>query len=363
MIKASALLFLFFAISPLSAATDSAGVDAIVKRAIDYMDRNLPEQALQRWDSVLAIEPNNVTYKYERAISLAMWKEYEQAIKALEPIYRDSALYDRGYQLMGNCYDYLEKSDKAMTYYKSGLEKFPTSGRLHYEMGAASYMSRDVKNALDWWIKGTRVEPWFATNYFWVAKAAASTPDKIWTVFFGETFINIEPNTPRSKEISILLYNTWNASMSLGDENDPINFCSDTLLEAPSQFGPSAMNFATAFEFTVAQSSQLFIPDTGVRRKLSIEQLVEVRKKFLDGWKGAGYLSKYPNDLIAWNQRIKEAGWFTEYLWWLYGHGDMTETRGFLQQNEQRYDTFFGWLMQNPFVPDHPLCLGIHCSK
>lgn len=341
---------------------DTMALKAVVNRAVEFMDRNLPDEAIKRWDSALVLRPDYVLYKYERAICLLMAKRYTQAVEALKPMYRDTMLYDRAYQLLGNSYDYLGDSASSFTIYNEGLSRYPMSGRLHYELGAAAFIGGRLDSAIRWWVKGTRVEPSFATNYYWIAKTSAKSKDRIWTVLFGEAFINIETNTQRTKEMGEMLFDVWNASMSLGDDDDPINFCSDRLLEEPSASGPNVMNFPTAFEFTIAQSSQHYIPDTGVRKRLTVEQLVDVRMRFIEGWTGAGYNKKYPNDLLAWNAKLKESGWLREYLWWVLGHGDLNEMRNYFVANEARYDTFFGWLTENPFPTDHPLCLGLHCS-
>jgi tetratricopeptide (TPR) repeat protein len=360
------LSIIFFIVSTASQGLgqelDTVALKAVVNRAVELMDRNLADEAIKRWDSALAMRPDYVLYKYERAICMVMGKRYSQAVEALKPMYRDSMLYDRAYQLLGNSYDYLDDSTASLKIYSEGLSRYPMSGRLHYEMGAAAFIRGQLDTALRWWVKGTRVEPSFATNYYWIAKTSAKTRNRIWTVFFGEAFINIETNSQRTKEIGEMLFDAWNASMSLGSD-DPINFCSDQLLEEPSPFGPDVLNFPTAFEFTIAQSSQHYFPDSGVRKQLTVEQLVDVRMRFIKGWIGAGYNKKYPNDLLEWNAKLQDAGWLREYLWWVLGHGNLEEMRKYFEKNEARYDTFFGWLTNNHFPVDHPLCLGLHCSN
>lgn len=349
--------------STLGQEVDTNRLKAIVNRAVEYMDRNLADEAIKRWDSALAMRPGYVLYRYERAICTMMAKRYSDAIDSLRPIYDDSALYDRGYQLIGNGYDYLGDSAASMSYYQAGLKRYPTSGRLHYEMGGAAFIGGRLDSAIKWWVKGTRVEPSFATNYYWIAKTSANSRNKIWAVFYGEAFMNIEAGSPRTKEVGEIVYDAWNSSMRLGDSDDPINFCSDALLDEPSPFGPSVMNFPTAFEFTVAQSSQQYIPKVGVRTKLTVEELVDVRMRFIEGWIGAGYDKKYPNDVIAWHAKLRDQGWLREYLWWLHGFGDMKEMQKYFASNEARYDTFFGWLMKNPFPFSRPLCLGLQCAN
>ena len=360
------LLLTLFAVATVAstAQIDSAGVQRNVRKAVDLMDRNLPDEAIKYWDKAITAMPDFTPYRYERALCHVMAKRYEAAIGALTPIYMDTNLFDRGYQLLGNCYDYLEDTARSREIYEAGLAAWPMSGRLHYELGAASYLKEDVSAALDWWVKGTKVEPSFATNYFWICKGLATTKEKLWSVLYGELFLNLEPNTERTREISKLLYTTWNAAMSLGHPDDPINFCSEETLNEPSPYGPATMNFATAFEFTVATSSQMFIPKEGIKDRLSIKELVDTRVTFIRGWLSGGWDKKYPNDLLAFHATLLEDGWLDEYFWWLYGHGDIDEMRRHYQQQTNRYDTFLAYFGTSPGIDfSTPLCVGIGCDK
>ena len=326
-----------------SAQMDTVLVKQYVGRAMDYMDRNLTDDAIKQWDLAILQRPDFTPYKYERALCFVMAKRYDEAITALLPIYQDTMLYDRGYQLLGNAYDYTGDSTESRTIYEAGLKAYPNSGRLHYELGAAAFLRGDESTALDYWVRGTRVEPRFGTNYYWICKGFARSANRIWALFYGELFINLEPDSDRTFEISELLYKAWNAGLRLGSE-DPIRFCSDELLSQPSSKGADQMNFATAFEYTMALASQKFIPDTGVVDRLSISQIVEARVNFLKAWVKAGYLEQYPNDLFDWQARVMKEGYLSEYLTWIISSGDKMEMRQYYDMNGKRYDLFFGWL-------------------
>ena len=327
------------------------------------MDRNLPDKAIPYWDKAIEALPDYIPYRYERAICFLMLKQYQEAIVELTPIYKDTSLYDRGWQLMGNCYDLLGDSSKSLPIYREGLQYHPLSGRLHYEMGAASYIDQDLQGAIDWWVKGTKVEPQFATNYYWIVKASAPSDNRIWGALYGELFLLLEPGSPRTKEVSELLYKLWNVGMNLGHPDDPINFCTDDMLAAPSKRGPTAMNFPTAFEFTIALSSQKFIPDTGVIGMISIKQLVETRMTFFKGWESENYFETYPNDLFDFHKKIYKAGYLEQYFWWIYMHGAKQEMSNYYSSHADRYDTFIAWLSSGGTLTFfEPYCVTLGCS-
>ncbi len=344
---------------PAHGQSDKAVAHA--NRAIQLMDQGLGRQAIAEWDKAIALEPGIAAYQYERTLCYVMEKDYVTALSMLTPIYRDSNLYDRGYQLMGNIYSLQNDSAQAVNYYREGIAAVPTSGRLHYEIGAAAFIDRKIPEALDWWKRGTRVEPGFATNYYWLAKVYAESKEKLWSVLYGEAFLNLERASERTKEVSKLLFDTWNAALRFGDTLDPINLASEDVLEIPSPLGPNQMNFAMAFEFTVANGGQHLIPASGVLKKLSLPQLVDLRTRFIKAWTQGGKDTTYRNDILAFQAQIAKAGWIKEYFYWLYSYGDKKAMNEYFRTNEHRYDTFLAWFGDTQMPFNTPLCLEMSC--
>lgn len=330
-----------------------------VQNAVANMDIGKPDQAIRDWDSAIAMSPTTIEYQYERIICFVMKKEYDTAFKLLTPIYKDTNLLDRGYQLMGNILDLRDDSVSSMKYYQEGLKAYPRSGRLHYEIGAAALVERRFDDAVQWWVKGTKAEPGFATNYYWLAKVHSGTKNKLWTLIYGEVFLNLERGSKRTKEISKLLFDTWNAGLAFGDSVDPINLAADDLLEAAGPSGPSSMSFPMSFEYTLAITGQYLIPKEGVLRHLTIAQLVELRTKFIQAWAKKGYLETYPNDLLSWQQKVFESGHLREYLYWLLSFGDFKEMNQWYRANEDKYDLFLHWFDTNSLPVTNALRLGL----
>ncbi|HRK04250.1 MAG TPA: tetratricopeptide repeat protein [Chlorobiota bacterium] len=343
---------------------DAAMKDSIKKevtKAMDYMEFGQGEDAMRVWRRIIDMDPGNPAFRYEFGVSAVLARRYDTARTVVEPIYRDSIFRDQGYQLMGMIYLYLQDTLKARETFEAGLAKYPKSGRLHYELGSYHTVAGRLEQGMDFWIQGTRVEPTFPTNYFWVAKMHANGPNKIWTLIFGEVFLNLERNTEKTKEMSELVFRTWNAGMRLGDTIDPINFAHDSLLEKPGPTGASTMPFEMAFEYTAATSAQPFIPDNGVLPRLTMQQLVDLRYRMIAQWRRSGYDTLYTNSLIDWNIELQKSGWFKEYLRWLYSWGDKKEMNDWFLKNERRYDTFLAWFTTNGMKFDKPLCLGLGC--
>lgn len=330
-------------------------------RAVELMDANLAETALEHWAKAIALAPGYTPYVYERAVCLVMVQRYNDAIESLLPIYQDTALRDRAYQLLGNCYDYLQDTTSSLRYYQEGIKANPNSGRLHFEMGQRAFIDRNRDLAHSWWIKGTRAEPRFATNYYWLAKSFGDTKEKLWSALYAEAFLNLERNSTRTREMSKLVFEVWNSALKLGDTLDPVNFVSEDVLEQPDRRGYNVLAFPVAFEYTIATVAEPFAPKDEKPAQLSIEQLVELRYRFMKAWSSSGYDTTHPNSVLDWNKHLQMSGKLKEYLWWLYAYGDKLEMNAYFRREEQRYDTFLGWFGQRSMDFQSALCLGIGC--
>lgn len=345
----------------VSAQADPQKADDEAGKALDFMDRNLPESAIQAWDKALALMPNYRPYMYEKAVCLTMTKRFDDAIALLAPIYTDTSLKDRGYQLLGACYDERQDTASSRRIYREGLQAYPTSGRLHFEMGQQYYVAFDRTTAHQWWAKGTQADPTYAKNYYWLAKSFSQTKDLLWGLLYAELFLNLERNTQRTAEMSQLCFEMWNKALKVGDANDPINFCSDEVLEQPDPRGPNVMAFPVAFEYTMALAASVVTPKDTVTRRLTIEQMVDLRYAFTRAWAKAGLDTTHRNDLLTWNIELQRQGKLKDYLWWLYAYGDKVEMNRFFRKNEQRYDTFLVWFGENGMSFRKPLCVGYRC--
>jgi len=335
--------------------------DSAAKRAVELMDNNLPESAIEKWNEAINLVPNYTPYKYEMAVCYVMAKKHTEAIEILKTIYTSTQLGDRGYQLLGNCYDFLEDTAASRKMYEEGVQAHPNSGRLHFELGQRAYLEKNRAQAHQYWLKGTQAEPRYATNYYWLARSNSETRDRLWAALYGEAFLNLERNTQRTREISKLVFDMWNLSIRIGDTLDPINFCTEATLEVPDKRGPDVMNFATAFEFTVAQATQPFIIKDSVITALSIEKMVDLRYRFTRAWVTSGNDTLHVNDLLRWNSYLQKQGRIKEYLWWLYSYGDPREMNAYFRKNEERYDIFLVWFGENQLAFERPLCIGLGC--
>ena len=200
------------------------------------------------------------------------------------------------YQIAGTVYRALEETKEADKLYKKALKKYPNSGVLYSEYGELLWSKNDDA-AIDQWEKGIQADPSYAGNYYHASSYYFFTKDKVWSLIYGEIFVNMEYLTERAREIKEQLLKAYKEKIFLtasGDEGKPT---------AP---------FEQAVYETYAKQNSL----TG--KGVTVETLTMIRTRFILDWY-AKYASKFPFRLFDYQQQLLRSGMFEAYNQWLFG--------------------------------------------
>ena len=133
------------------------------------------------------------------------------------------------FQLAGNVYKALEQAKECEKIYKKGLKKFPKSGPLYSEYGELLWSSKDF-SAIEQWEKGIQNDPAYSGNYYNAALYYFFTKDKVWSLVYGEIFINMESLSERGAAMKQLLLQGYKeklfaeADLMKGEEKNKSEF-------------------------------------------------------------------------------------------------------------------------------------------
>jgi len=200
------------------------------------------------------------------------------------------------YQIAGTVYRALEEAKEADKLYKKALKKYPASGVLYSEYGELLWSKADDA-AIDQWEKGIQADPSYAGNYYHASSYYFFTKDKVWSLIYGEIFVNMEYLTERAREIKDQLLKAYKEKIFL-----PSN----------SNEGKPTSPFAQAVYETYAKQNSL----TG--KGVTVETLTMIRTRFILDWY-AKYASKFPFRLFDYQQQLLRSGMFEAYNQWLFG--------------------------------------------
>ena len=246
----------------------------------------------------LKMDQDNLEMQKDLVMCYYLKRDYSRALEGVE------ALMDRKdadvvtFQLAGNVYKALEQAKDCEKAYKKGLKKFPKSGPLYSEYGELLWSTKDY-SAIDQWQKGIQVDPAYGGNYYNAALYYFFTKDKVWSLIYGEIFVNMESLSERGASMKQLLLQGYKEKL----------FADPDLMKGEEK---NKNEFSRAFLTSMNKQSSI------ANKGLTIETITMIRSRFLLDWY-ANNATKFPFKLFDYQQQLLKEGLFEAYNQWLFG--------------------------------------------
>ena len=342
-------------ISPAQTDADKQQARQLKKEAIQIMDNGDPDKAITLLESAQKLDPDDHSYLYETGFALYVKKDYSKAIEVFRKTTKYSDVTDQCYQMLGNAYDLNGQRSKARDAYAEGLKKFPAAGRLYMESGLIDLIEKDYNKAVASWEMGIKVQPDYSSNYYRLTKLYAQTTDRIWAIFYGELFMNIERNSERTEEISRLLFNLYKASITFppdsGNKSGGINLdlANSTINVDPKKGFKIPFHITFPMGFLIGLTPSVMDP----KKEVTIAMLSHARVTFVDWWFNQKQENKdYPNVLLDFHRMLNDKGMLEAYNYWLLMKGNEDEFAQWRENHREKFDAFAAWFNDNPLQLD-----------
>jgi Tfp pilus assembly protein PilF len=290
----SALLF-----SLLSIAQDDA--KTLHETAKTFMRSGDFDNAVIVLTRALQQDKNNLEMQKDLVMSYYLKRDYARALEGVK------SLIDRDdadvvcFQLAGNVYKALEEPKDCEKVYKKGLKKFPKSGPLFSEYGELLWAMKDY-SAINLWEKGIQADPAYGGNYYNAALYYFYTKDKVWSLIYGEIFVNMESLSQRGLAMKEQLLRAYKEKL----------FADADLMKGEEK---NKSEFAKAFLQTMGRQSSV------VNNGINAETLTKIRTRFILDWY-TNNATKFPLRLFDYQQQLIKEGMFEAYNQWLFGAAD-----------------------------------------
>ena len=246
----------------------------------------------------LAQDKDNLEMQKDLVMSYYYKRDYTKAVDGVkELVDRDDADVVV-FQIAGNVYKALEQPKDCERIYKKGLKKFPKSGPLYSEYGELLWATKDY-SAISQWEKGIEVDPAYSGNYYNAAVYYFYTKDKVWSILYGEIFVNMESLGERGASMKEMLLKAYKEKL----------FSTADLMKDEEK---NKSEFAKAFLQTMSKESSL------ANKGLNPEVLTMIRTRFILDWYQT-YAAKFPFRLFDYQQQLIREGMFDAYNQWLFG--------------------------------------------
>ena len=319
------------------------------QEAIKLMDNGKLDESIKLLEEAQKLDPDRFDYTYELAYAHYSKEDYKGAIKILEKNTEHKDVTERLFQLLGNSYDVLGKSDKAFEAYDAGLKKFPNSGIIYLEKGNVHWNKKEYGKALPFYEKGIEVDPKFPSNYYRATRIYCGSTEEVWGLIYGEIFMNLERNSKRTSEISKLLFDTYKSEIKFtSDTSMTVSFCQQMTMNVNAISNPKSIKlpFCMIYEPTLLMS-------IAFEKNTDINTLDKIRKGFVENYFKMGHNKTHPNMLFDYQDKVLKAGHLESYNHWILMKGDEDGFVKWQSVNKDKWVAFINWFSDNGLKVDN----------
>jgi len=275
------------------------------------------------------LDTNNIVFVKDLALCLYFEKEYKRGIKLLVSKIDSGIADDQTFQIAGTIYRANQQLVEAENLYLAAMKKFPNNGAFYNEMGEL-LSSQKNKQCIDFWERGIALDPIYARSYFNACKYY-DTLEPIWSIIYGETYVNLDPlnsKTPEIKDILLNNYKTYFADISNEKYTKEKNkFIQKVLITLSKQF------------------------EIVVEKGITTSTLTMIRTKFILDWYNNNP-EKFPFKLFDMHLKLLREGLFESYNQWLFGSSEnLSAFQSWTQLHDQEYLEFIQHFKNNAFKP------------
>jgi len=303
-----AILFLgLFAAGYLTCFAQQQDAKSLHEKAKSFMREGDYPNAIIVLNNALQQDPNNLEMGKDLAFTYYLAKDFTKALAIAKPLCGRTDADVQTYQILGMIYKITDERKECEKLYKEGIKKFAVSGVLYNEY-AEILGTKDGADAIKLWEKGIEVDPNYSSNYCNASKYYYTKGDYVWSLLYGEIFVNLESYSKRTAEMKDLLEDGFKQLFANLEEQKKRN-----------EKNP----FITTYLNSLSNES------SAVAEGITAQSLSILRTRFILAWfeKNA---AKFPFRLFDYQHQLIQEGMFDAYNQWVFG----------ASENDQKFETW-----------------------
>lgn len=248
-------------------------------------------------NSALQKDQQNLELLKDLSFNYYLNRDYAKGEAIAKPLIERPDADVQSYQILALLYKATEDLTACESLYKNGLKRWPRSGVLYSEYGEIMGVKESYL-AIKQWEKGIEMDPNYSGNYYNAAKYYYVYGDKLWTLIYGEVFVNLESYSKRTAEVKQLLLEGYKKLFANMDE-----------ISRNEDHAKSA--FMIAFLHVIIPLAPL------VKDGVTAESLTVLRTRFIINWFNT-YPGNYPFRLFDYQRQLLKDGMFDAYNEWIF---------------------------------------------
>lgn len=289
------------------------------------------EKSIERLDISLRTYPNNYELLKDKVMLNYLRRNFNDAITLGKPLLERGDANEDIFILVGNSYAAIAENKEASRVFKKGLSKFPKSSLLYANYGSVLEADGDKKLAIEIYEKGIQADPNVSGNYYSLSKLYAQNDNPLWSVLYGEMFVDLESLSQRTKEIKSLLFNQYKVLFAIKGELD--------------KYITNGKPFEKAVASTYAKFKSIF------SNGITTESLIALRGQFIVEWYQSELYKTYPFRLFDRERQLLKQGNFDAYNQWLFSAYNESAYNSWANNNADEVKAFENYHRSVIFKP------------
>jgi tetratricopeptide (TPR) repeat protein len=318
-----------------------------LERAVKLMDAGKLEQSIAALESVRRKYPRNGTVLHELALAHRLARQPRRAVELLMPYRND--LPPQMLSALGSALDEAGDNAQAEAVLREGLKRNPKAGVLYSDLGTTVRAAGKLREALDFYLRGTDAEPTFPGNYRRAAEVYAQSDHRALALVYGEMFRVLEPQrSSRIAELMVAVYREAVTTKGKGKDAQTIVSLapkeSVVVIGADGKPKTPLVALPLAIELSIG-------PALGEahRHGLSLASLHTARAALVATMaKPDGPFKDHDLPLLRWLVALNAAGHLKAYDYWLYGPAFPEEMQTWGQAHHLEVEAMTTWTQEHP---------------
>lgn len=310
----------------------SPEAEQVYQQGRDYLSKGAVRQAVVTYKQALQLAPDVPLVRRDLGQAYYLSGNYKDAIAMLEPLIDNGQADENVYQIAAASLAANDEQKKAKNLLRRGIDRSARKGLLYHELGLIYEQEKDRETALKTWLEGIEKDPGYHVNYYEATRQYMYTTQMIWAIVYGEAFINMERQTPRSNEVRKMLLAAYKRFFFMPDEKEKKK--------------KIAEGSAGTFEDAVSEVLNRQFP--AVADGITTENLIMLRTRFIMDW-NQDYAVRFPYAVFAYQDALLRDGQYDAYNQFLYAKAENAQQLASWNQfHPEAMSSFEAWAQAHP---------------
>ena len=344
------LLFIFLLSATLVQAqlsNQGMGDRSLIEEGVKLHDQGKYQEAIAKYEAVLAVDKNNLHAMAEKAYSQINLKDYKGAIstckRALKLKSDDKEALKLVYTTYGNALDLSGNPKAAVKIYDKGLKEHPNFYSLNYNKGVTLSGMGQFEDAVETFQLSAKARPNHSSSYLALGRMLGMKSQNIPALLSYLRFHTIEPDSRRAKEnfnfVQELIFSNVEKT---GDNSISISLSSESLEEMGNK--EKTKNSFRSIELMLSMQSALDLGEND-NKKTDVEHLEKKLSSMFEMMNDTkkGNLGFYWEFLVPYFVEMHKNNYEKVLSHLVFSNQEDEQVNHWLIDNEGRVRSFYEW--------------------